>query len=110
MTVKKGGFISIYKNFMKAMKFSYLKTKEGIHIRKSENDTDLIERFEQDGFNFKSSLKLCLPYAVRELDYCNAENLKGKYRELINKNLVNRIIRKDLLPYVKGVFKVKSRY
>lgn len=86
--------------------------KIGIHIRKSENDTDLIlERFEKDeDGNFKSSLKLCLPNAVRELDYCNVKNLKGKYRELINKNLDSRIIRKDLLPYVKGVFKVKSRY
>ena len=86
--------------------------KISIHIRKSENEKDLIlERFEKDENEiFNSVYKLCLQYAVRELNYCNAGTLKGKYEELINKNLKSYVIRKDLLPYVEGVFKVEYRY
>lgn len=92
--------------------FLFEDKKISVHIRKSENEKDLIlERFEKDENDiFNSVYQVCLQYAVRELNYCNSETLKGKYEELINKNLKSYVIRKDLIPYVEGVFKVKSRY
>ena len=34
-----------------------------------------------------SDKKVHLPYAVRELDYCDGETLREKYEQLIYKNL-----------------------
>ena len=50
-----------------------------------------------------------MPYAVRELENCKSKNLREKYKELIEKNLEIPIISNVLLPYVEGVFEVKSK-
>lgn len=78
-----------------------------IHIRKSDDEKDLIlMRFEKDEHgNYNRVSKLVLEYAVRELQYCNGYNLRNKYEELIVKNLDTVLIKRQLLPYVKGVFR-----
>ena len=81
----------------------------GIHVSKSDNEKDLfIERYLKDGKTFYSDKKVLLPYAVRELDYCDGETLREKYSQLINKNLNSYSVGPQLLPYVEGVFKIKK--
>ena len=84
-----------------------------VHIRKSDDEKDLIlMRFEKDERNnFKRVSSLNLEYAVRELQYCKGYTLRKKYEELIVKNLDSVLIKKQLLPYVEGVFKpTKNKY
>jgi hypothetical protein len=83
-----------------------------IHIRKSQTGKDLIlTRFVKKNGIYKEEVKVNMAYAVRELEYCQTETLREKYKELIYKNLESPIIRDSLLPYVNGVFKAtKKRY
>ena len=74
-----------------------------------ENEKDLfVERYLKEGDTFYSDKQLLLPYAVRELEYCDGETLREKYSQLINKNLNSYVIGQQLLPYVEGVFKIKK--
>lgn len=82
----------------------------GIHIRKSDDEQDLIlVRYLKQNHNFISDKKINMPYAVRELENCKSKNLREKYKELIKKNLEIPIISNALLPYVEGVFEVKAK-
>jgi hypothetical protein len=96
-------FFSTYQIFLSEDK------NVGVHIRKSENEKDLfLERYLKDGETYFSDKKVQLPYAVRELEYCDGETLREKYSQLINKNLNSYVIGQELLPYVDGVFKIKT--
>jgi hypothetical protein len=81
----------------------------GIHISKSDDENDLfLDRYKKEGDSYILDKQLHLPCAVRELQYCKGPTLKEKYEELIYKNLESPYIRKSLIPYVDGVFKLKK--
>ena len=81
-----------------------------IHIRKSQTGKDLIlTRFVKKNGIYKEEVKVNMAYAVRELEYCDSNTLREKYKELIYKNLESRIIRESLSTYVNGVFDYKEK-